>query len=66
MSGKAFVNKIRGLTKGAQDGCPSAVYAFDNWLSFEVGKNEFVELGTADDYRLWAAQQGMSREEMGF
>ena len=65
-SGKAFVNTIRGLPKGSNDGCPSAVYAFNNWLPFEVGKNEFVELGTGKDYKLWAAKQGMSAEEMGF
>jgi hypothetical protein len=65
-SGKLFVNKARSLPKGAEDGVPSVVYSCGEWCNFILGQNEHVELGTSEEYRLWAAQQGMTREEMGF
>lgn len=65
-SGKEFIQTITSLPRGPNDGCPSAVYAYVRWLNFYLGPKEFVELGTAREYKLWAASHGMTTEEIGF
>jgi len=71
-SGKEFLKKAKRIKIGSEVGCPSVVYAFRNWYAhetklWELNKGgEVIELGTAREYKLWAAAQGMTKERMGF
>jgi hypothetical protein len=65
-SGKEFLKKAKRLKVGSDVGCPHVVYAFKHWYAHEAKKGEVIELGTAREYKLWAAQQGMTEERMGF
>lgn len=70
-SGKEFLKKARRIKTGSDVGCPSVVYAFQHWYAHEAKlwdgtSGEVIELGTAREYKLWAAAQGMTKERMGF
>ena len=57
-SGKAFVKAMKGKPRKAENGVPDMVYSFPRWFPFYIGENEYVELGTAPEYRLWMAEKG--------
>ena len=65
-SGKDFLKKAKKLKVASDVGCPHVVYSFRHWYAHEAKKGEVIELGTAREYKMWAAKQGMTKERMGF
>ena len=65
-SGKEFVKKARRIERGREVGCPHVMYAFRTWYGHEAKGSEIIELGTAREYKIWAKEQGMTNERMGF
>jgi NDP-sugar pyrophosphorylase family protein len=57
-SGKDFLRKCKGKPRGAENGVPDIVYAYRHWLSWEIEKRDFIELGTAREYKIFMAEQG--------
>lgn len=57
-SGREFVKAMKGKPRKAENGVPDIVYSFGKFMPFFIGVNEYVELGTAREYKTFMAEQG--------
>lgn len=57
-SGRSFIEKMRSADKGPQNGVPDIVYSYKHRLYHHVPSDKIIELGTAQEYAWWMAQQG--------
>ena len=57
-SGKDFLRKAKGKPMGSENGVPDIVYSYRHFLSFAAEKGDFIELGTAREYKSFMAEQG--------
>lgn len=57
-SGLEFIRLMASNKREADNGCPDIVYASETWSPFLLEEGEYIELGTAREYRHWMAQQG--------
>ncbi len=57
-SGLEFVKLMAKNDRGPTNGCPDIVYASKTWFPFFLDEDEYIELGTANEYKNWMSQQG--------
>jgi hypothetical protein len=57
-SGMEFIRLMANNKRGPENGVPDAVYASETWLPFLLNEGEYVEIGTAREYKNWMAEQG--------
>lgn len=57
-SGKDFLRKVRGASRGEANGVPDMVYKYRHRLYYQIPEDKIIELGTAREYKWWMAKQG--------